>query len=176
MGSPLSNTSPEKRTIVYEGTTRAIPEVLAAPVPGHSHTITAHVRVSEDAEPDGVLATCGGRFGGYALYVSHGRLTYVQNYVGDARYVVEAKTPIYPGERELRLAFEKTGEETAHVRLFVDGVLDGEGDVAHTVPRVFSTSEPCEIGSDSGTAAGDYAVPSPFTGRVHDVTISVDAS
>lgn len=163
-----------QRTLLYEGITRAIPEVLSAPVQGRSHSITAHVRVTSDAEPDGVLATCGGRFGGYALYVSHGKLTYVHNYVGDARYVVESTAPIHPGERELRLRFEKTGPDTAHVRLFVDGVLGGEGDVAHVVPRVFSTSEPCDIGGDSGTAAGDYDVPSLFSGRVHDLTISVD--
>ncbi len=163
-----------RREWQYEGVTRATPEVLAAPVLGHSHSITAHVRVTRDAEPAGVLATCGGRFGGYALYVERGKLTYVHNYVGDARYVITSEERIFPGERELRFVFEKTGERGGRGRLYVDGVLGGEGEIPNTVPIVFSATESCDTGLDTGTAAGDYEVPFHFTGRLHDVTISVE--
>ena len=47
-------------------------------------TIVAKVRVPKEGA-EGVLATCGGRFGGYAMYVKNDRLTYVHNFVGDER-------------------------------------------------------------------------------------------
>lgn len=162
-----------RRHLVYRGVTRRTPESLSVPVKNRSHTIIAKVRAPADATLEGVLATCGGRFGGYALYVDDGKLTYVHNYLGEQRYVIRSTDPIYGGERELRFVFEKTGEHRGTGRLFIDGVPVGEGRIPQTVPLVYSTSEGCDTGIDSGTAAGDYEAPFRFNGWLYRVEIAV---
>jgi arylsulfatase len=163
----------DTREFAYDGMTRATPEELSPPVKNRSHSITAKVRVPGDGA-DGVLATCGGRFGGYALYVKRGKLTYVHNYLGDEKYVIESTASVKPGERELRFVYEKTGENKGKGSLYIDDVLSGVGEIPRTVPNLYSLNETFDTGMDTGTAAGDYDVPFEFTGRIRSVTFELD--
>ncbi|MBX3191833.1 MAG: arylsulfatase [Labilithrix sp.] len=160
----------QQTTFRYEGFTRGTPEVLSPPVKNRSHAIVARVHVY-DGGAEGVLATCGGRFGGYALYVKDGRLTYAHDYVGLERYVVTSTTRVPTGDVTLAVVFEKTGENAGRARLFIDGDAAGEGDIPHTVPILYSATETFDTGLDTATAAGDYEVPFAFTGRLDSVTV-----
>lgn len=162
-----------KREFVYYGVTRATPETISPPVKNHAHTIIANVEVPKGGA-DGVLATCGGRFGGYALYVEDGKLSYVHNFVGEQKYKVTSNLPVPPGNVELKFVFTKTGENKGKGRLYVDGQLAGEGDIPRTVPILYSATETFDTGLDTGTAAGDYAVPFPFAGTLSSVKVTID--
>jgi arylsulfatase len=163
----------DKKEFVYQGVTRATPEWLSPPVKNRSHTILARVRVPEGGA-DGVLATSGGRFGGYALYVKGGRLSFVHNFVGEAKYVIDSSKPVPAGEHELKFVFTKTGENKGHGRLFIDGQLAGQGEIPHTVPILYSATESFDTGLDTGTAAGDYDLPFAYRGELQSVEVTID--
>jgi arylsulfatase A-like enzyme len=163
----------DKHVFTYDGVTRATPEPLSPPVKNRAHTIVAKARVPHD-NAEGVLATCGGQFGGYSLYVNHGKLTYAHNFVGDTKYVVESEEPLSPGDHELKFVFEKTGENEGKGTLFVDGKPVGTGAIDRTVPKVYSFNESFDTGLDTGTAAGAYEVPFHFTGKLDSVTVTLD--
>lgn len=158
---------------VYSGVTRATPEVLSPPVKNHAHTIVANVRVGAGGA-DGVLATCGGRFGGYALYVKGGKLTYVHNFIGEERYTIVSAQPVPTGEVELKFVFTKTGPNRGRGRLYINGKLSGSGAIPRTVPILYSFSESFDTGLDTGTPAGDYEVPFAFQGDLERVKVTID--
>ena len=65
------------------------PEGAAPDTKNKDFNVTAYVTIpSSDPTVNGVLATMGGRFGGYALYLRDGHLVYHYNYVG--KYAAEA--------------------------------------------------------------------------------------
>ncbi|MDF2694013.1 MAG: arylsulfatase [Labilithrix sp.] len=163
----------DRREFTYEGATRATPEPLSPPVKNHAHSIVAKVHIP-DSGANGVIATSGGRFGGYSLYVKGDKLTYVHNFVGEKSYVVESKKLLKPGDRELKFVFEKTGENKGKGYLYVDGEQVGDGPIDQTVPKMYSFNESFDTGMDTGTAAGDYDLPFPFTGRLDDVKVTID--
>ena len=157
----------------YVGVTQATPEMLSPPVKNRAHSILARVHIPEGGA-HGVIATCGGRFGGYALYVKDGKLTYVHNFVGEQKYRIESKRSVSSGDHELKFVFTKTGPNRGTGHLFIDGEPVGEGDIPHTVPNIYSATESFDTGLDTGTAAGDYDVPFAFTGRLDRVTVTID--
>jgi arylsulfatase len=162
-----------RTSFTFQGVTVRTPEPLSPPIKNHAHTITAHVSAAK-AGMNGLLATCGGRFGGYALYVQGGRLVYAYNYLGETTYTVQSKGQVPAGDVELKMVFVKTGLNQGHATLYIDGALVAEGDVPRTVPNVFSLDETFDTGMDTGTPAGDYQVPFEYTGTLRDVTVSID--
>ena len=69
---------------VYPGMTH-MTENAFINVKNRSHSITAEVEIPE-AGGEGVILAQGGRFAGWSLYMKDGKLTYVHNWVGKARY------------------------------------------------------------------------------------------
>ena len=61
-------------------------------------------------------------------------------------------------------------------KLFINGQLAGEGDIANVVPGRFSATETLDIGMDLGsTVAQDYhdKAPFAFTGTIENVTVEI---
>jgi arylsulfatase len=149
-----------------------LPEWLSPPVKNRSHTITAKVTVPERGA-DGVLVTCGGRFGGYALYVQNGKLVYAHNYVGEETYKITSTKNVPSGDAELALVFTSTGTDQGHGQLFINGEPVGDADIPHTVPVLFSVGETFDTGLDTGTAVADYEVPFAYQGTLREVKITI---
>jgi arylsulfatase len=144
-----------------------------------SFSVTAEVDVPAGGA-DGVLIAQGGRFGGWSLYVTGGRVTFVYNVLGIHSYEIQADSPIPSGEHQVRAEFAYDGGGLAkggEVTLYHDGVEVGRGRVAMTQPMVFSADETTDIGYESGsTVSPDYtAATSRFTGRIHWVQIDLGA-
>jgi arylsulfatase len=62
------------------------------------------------------------------------------------------------------------------VKLFVNGKLVGEGDIANAVPGRFSATETMDIGTDLGasvSAAYREKAPFAFTGTIKNVTVEL---
>ena len=70
---------PSGQYTYYPGTTE-IPERSAANVHGVSYKILAEVELTADTE--GVIFAHGSRFGGHALFIKDGEVTYVYNFLG----------------------------------------------------------------------------------------------
>jgi arylsulfatase len=145
------------------------------------YSITADVTIP-DGGADGILATHGGRHGGYALFVLDGRLHHIYNFVGLDRFHVASDEVIEPGAHELRYEFAPTGRpdlaaghgSPGNSLLFIDGRLVAGRALPHT-----TTNRMAPVGFSCGYAAFDsvdpdvYRAPFRFSGTIHRLTIDI---
>ncbi|MDD7969324.1 sulfatase-like hydrolase/transferase [Actinomycetospora lemnae] len=166
----------DRTSVTFRGSTRRLIEETVPNVKNRSHAVVADV----EAPGDGVLVAQGGRFGGWALYVSGGRACYVYNFFGLRRHTVRADHVLAAGRHEVRVDFAYDGGGDGRggtATLRVDGLVVGAVRVDATVPYYFSFDETFDVGVDLGTpvtddyAAGDNA----FTGTVHSVRVELTA-
>lgn len=71
-------------------------------------SLTAQVYLPSDKE-NGVLATLGGKFGGFSFYFRQGYLVFHYNWVDQERYEVSSKEKIGAGEYLLQMRFKYDG-------------------------------------------------------------------
>ncbi|MBM7832965.1 arylsulfatase [Agromyces cerinus] len=140
-----------------------------------SFSVTAEVDVPEGGA-EGVIIAQGGRFGGWSVFVSGGKLKFVYNVLGIHSFETEAETPIPAGNHQVRMEFAYDGGGLAKgggVTLYYDGEAVGTGRVGATQPMVFSADETTDVGYESGTAVSPDYTPqsSRFTGKIHWVQI-----
>jgi len=162
----------------YPGAVR-IPESSSPNTKNKSHTIIAQVEIPKEGA-DGVLVAAGGIVGGYALYIKDGKPTYEYNWFTQTRYKVTSSEKLQPGPNTIRVEFKYEGGGVGKggtVSLFVSDKKVGEGKIAKTVPGRFSADETFDIGRDTGSpVSADYASPNPFTGKIKQVNIKLEAS
>ena len=146
-------------------------------VKNRSFTVTATVELP--AEPaNGAIIAQGGSFGGWAVYLKDGRLTYAHNYVGLDTYTVRADAALSEGRHELQVRFDYDGGgvgKGGEAVLLADGAEVGRGRVDRTVPAMFSLDEGTDVGLDSlDPVVDDYGVDrGRFTGTIDAVTIDI---
>jgi arylsulfatase len=100
---------PRTRYEYYPGGVAEIPESVAPNIRNRSYTIAAELEL-DTAEAGGVIFSQGSRFGGHALYISGGKLTYVYNWIGERIQIVEADAELPTGHVVLSASFEKESE------------------------------------------------------------------
>ena len=166
---------PTRSSYVYYPTDIAVPEPAAVNVRNRGHRITAHVVVgTEPAE--GVLLALGSRLGGWTLFLRHGRLHYVHNYVALEENAISADVELAPGPHQIGFAFSKTAEHRGTGVLLVDGVEVGRGEIPHFTPVRFSLhGAGLSCGRDAGLpVTSAYSDDFPFTGTLERVIVEVD--
>lgn len=144
-------------------------------IKNRSFSVTAEIDVPVDGGR-GVLIAQGGRFGGWAVYLHEGRLTFCYNVLGIQIFTTRADDPVPGGVHQVRAEFAYDGGGLAKggtVALFTDGAPAGTGRVEMTQPMIFSADETTDIGHEEGTPVSpDYTGPtSRFTGRIHWVQL-----
>ncbi|GAA3097894.1 hypothetical protein GCM10020254_49090 [Streptomyces goshikiensis] len=130
-----------------------------------------------------MLFSHGGRFGGHALYVKDGRLTYAYNFLGSEEQRITATEPLPVGEKLILAAsFEKDGEVSPGL---ATGILSlhhgdkkvGEGRIRTQPGRFTLAGEGLNVGKDSGDAVtADYPGTAPWAftgGTLHRVAVDV---
>jgi arylsulfatase A-like enzyme len=143
-----------------------------------SWTLTADVEVPESGA-EGMIVTHGGIVGGYGLYVSEGKPTFVYNYLELERPTITGKDALPKGKVTLIVDFkyEGKGEERgkpATVTMTVNGDKVAEGRLDRTIPLQISLGEGMDIGMDVGSAVDfTYKLPFKFTGKIEKVTIEL---
>ena len=147
------------------------------PLPRHHCGLTFRDPAKEGAK--GVLLANGGTFGGYSFFVNKDqKLQYSHNYVGITEYKVISKDKLPSGKVTVRMEFKKTGPADfamgkgvpGVVKLFVNNMLVGEGEIATTVPIQYSLSgDGLCCGWDSCSAVSQDYMGSHFhfTGVIH---------
>jgi arylsulfatase len=156
----------------FPGMTR-IPEGSAPDFKNKSWTLAAEVSVPKTGA-EGVIATIGGRFGGWALLLLQGKplFAYALSNQPQHKFKVQSDAPLAPGNHVLRVTFEYDGGgigKGATATLLVDEQPVGHVRIPQTIAVRFSLDETFDVGADTGTPVlEDYAekMPYPFTGTL----------
>src|SRR5262249_22567361 len=163
----------------YPGMKR-IPEGSAPQTRNRSFRITADVDIPAEGA-SGVLATMGGRFGGWGLIVMDGQPRFDYTLSNEARYrwQVAAKDKLPAGKHTIHIDFKYDGGgpgKGATAILSVDGKEVARGRIERTISLRFSLDESFDVGEDTGTpVAEDYAdrMPFRFTGELRRLVIDL---
>jgi len=142
-----------------------------------SFAITADIEVPQGGG-NGMLATAGGRFGGWGLYLLKGKPVFVYDLLDLKRPKVEGGAALSPGRHTVEFAFKSDGPgfgKGGTGTITVDGVEAGKGTFEHTIPFALEASETFDIGSDTGTGVNDddYQTPFAFDGKLNSLTIKL---
>ncbi|MBV9776119.1 MAG: arylsulfatase [Acetobacteraceae bacterium] len=158
--------------VYYPGMIR-IPEGSSPDFSNKSWTIAAEVGIP-DGGANGVLATIGGRFGGWALLMQDGKpeFAYAFSNQPDHKYRAASDQPLAPGNHLVRVNFAYSGGglgKPATATLLIDEKQAGQVQIPRTLPGRLSLGETFDVGEDTGTpVVEDYAdrMPFRFTGTL----------
>jgi len=158
---------PSGQYTYYPGTTE-VPERSAANVHGVSYKALAEVEFTGDSQ--GVIFAQGSRFGGHALFVKDGSLTYAYNFLGippETRIAAAAPTS---GRHVVGVEFtkERMGEHHESygpLKLWVDDEVVAEQEIRTMTGHFSLCGEGLCIGYDGGDAvSSEYRPQFEFTG------------
>lgn len=164
----LRNQGQRKKFVFHKGMGH-LPGDCAPDVRSRSYVIEADVNLAVGEE--GVLVAHGDATSGYSLFVRDGRLHHTLN-VGGLRTTVSSDRDIPAGHRKLGVRVIQGDGRT--FTLTIDGEPAGELKTHMGFMTLISWSG-LDIGRDRGSAVGDYAEPFTFTGRLRNVTVTMDA-
>jgi arylsulfatase len=173
------------RTVfTYKGPNAGIPVGNAPSVLDRDYTITAEITIPK-AGAEGMIATLGGRFGGYGLYLQKGKPVFVYNLLNLKRYRWEGGVggadwlgaSLKPGKHTIVFDFKYDGPGPGKGGtgvLSVDGRELAKQTIPHTIPLLMSIDETFDIGSDTRTPVDDsYKLPFGFTGTIDKLTFKL---
>jgi arylsulfatase len=157
-----------------------IPEGSTPDVKNRSYSVNAEVEIPREGA-SGVLATQGGRFGGWGLLLLNGKPLFVHALSNQQahKYAVRGDQPLSPGKHTIRFDFTYDGGGAGKGGtgvLSVDGQKVAEGRIERTIGKRFSLDETFDVGEDTGTPViEDYAdqMPFKFTGKLNKLTIDL---
>ncbi|MBR1279088.1 arylsulfatase [Bradyrhizobium sp. AUGA SZCCT0283] len=168
----------------YTGENVDIPIGNAPSLLNRNYTITAQITMPS-AGTEGMIATFGGRFGGYGLYLLKGKPVFVYNMLNLKRYRWEGGVgaedwlgrSLEPGKHTIVFDFKYDGpglgKGGAGV-LSVDGKVLAQQKMEHTIPFMMAIDESFDIGMDTRTPVDDsYTLPFKFTGTIDKLTIKI---
>ena len=150
-----------------------IPEGSAPDFKNKSWTIAAELTIPQGGA-SGVLATIGGRYGGWVLMLQDSKplFAYAFSNQPQHKYRIAFDQPLAPGNHVVRVKFEYDGGgigKAATATLLVDEKQGAVGRIEHTVAVRFSLDETFAIGQDTGTPVlEEYEdkMPYRFTGTL----------
>jgi len=158
-----------------------IPEGSAPNFKNKSYSVAAEIVVPPEGA-SGVMATIGGRFGGWALLMSDSKpeFVYALSNQPQHKFRVASDDPIPPGNHVVRVDFAYDGGGigkggTATLRL--DGQQVAQGRIPQTVQVRFSLDETFDVSEDTGTpVVEDYAdkMPFAFTGTLNKLVVVLE--
>ena len=144
-----------------------IPEGSAPDFKNKSWSIAAEVTIPPGGA-NGVLATMGGRYGGWVLLMQDSKPEFAYAYSNqpEHKYRVISDQALAPGNHIVRVKFEYTGGgfgKAATATLLVDEKQVGQGQIPQTIGVRFSLDETFDVGEDTGTPVlEEYEAKMPF--------------
>lgn len=165
---------------IYKTELSGLPNGDAPNILAKSYSITADVEVPEGGG-DGMIVTCGGRFGGYGLYLLKGKPVYVYNFLGINDYRWAGEQALTPGKHTVMFDFKYDGPgmgKGGSGRLYVDGKEVFAGSIPHSIPAILTIDESFDIGTDTRTGVNDkdYQLPFNFDGKIDKVVVKLGPS
>ena len=148
-------------------------------VKNRSHVVTAELVIPEEGA-SGAIIVQGGRFAGWAFYLTDSRLSYCYNWFDSDYYYVKADGPLPTGEVTVQYQFDFDGGARGAGgtgTLLVNGEVVAEERIDKTVPFIFSADETLDIGKDDASpVTSDYPAGrgNAFTGEIKWVQIDLE--
>lgn len=144
----------------------------------HSFRIDADVEVTA-GDSDGVILAQGGRFGGWAMYVKDGVLTFAYNYLALKHTIIRAGRKLATGKNRLSVMFTYDGGGVGKgglCQLLVNECLLASGRIEQTIPMLVTFCESTSVGVDIGTPVVDeYTIrDSSFAGSIFQVEVTTE--
>src|SRR6266851_1877777 len=175
--TPRPSATAGRDVFTYSGVTSGLDVSDAPNILNRSYTITADVEVPQGGG-DGMLATLGGRFAGYGLYVLKGRPVFTYNFVDLERFRWEGQQALTPGKHTIVFDFTYDGPgfgKSGTGVLKVDGNEVANKKIPHTIPFFMALDETFDVGVDTRTPVddNDYQVPFRFTGKIVKLTVKL---
>lgn len=180
--APRPSLTAGRTEFTYSGELSGVPKSAAPSILNKSYTITAEVEIPEGGA-EGVIVTEGGRFGGYALFLSKGELAFGKGRVVFLYNLLDLKRTAWEGPAldagRHRIVFDFTADGPELGRggkgvLSVDGREVASNTLEHGTPVTFPEDESFDVGLDtrSGVALLKYRydVPFRFTGKIDRLT------
>jgi arylsulfatase A-like enzyme len=179
--TPRPSATAGRTVFTYSGENAGIPLGNAPSILDKDYTITAEVTIPTGGA-EGMIATLGGRFGGYALYLLKGKPVFSYNMLDLERFRWEGgvggrdlfSDALKPGKHTIVFDFKYNGPGPGKGGtgvLTVDGKLVAAKTIPHTIPILMTIDETFDIGSDTRTTVDDsYKLPFRFTGKIDKLT------
>jgi arylsulfatase len=166
---------------VYFPGMKRIPEGSAPDFKNKSWTIAAEVDIPK-AGAEGVIATIGGRFGGWVLLLQGSKplFAYALSNQPNHKFKIQAAQALSPGNHVLRVVFKYDGGgigKGATATLLVDEKPAGEVKIPQTLAVRISLDETFDVGEDTGTPVlEEYAekMPFRFTGTLNKFAVVLE--
>jgi len=151
-----------------------IPEGTAPDLKNKSFKIGADVEIPTGGA-SGVIATQGGRFNGWGLYLLDGKPVFDYNLVGVQHFTFAGEEKLAPGKHVVLVDFKYDGGglgKGGTATLSVDGKKVAGGRIERTYAFRVSLDETFDVGEDTGTPVSEqYRVPFKFSGTLNRVLI-----
>lgn len=164
----------------YPGATR-VPEGSAPNFKNQSWTMTADVNTTANSQ--GILATMGGYFGGFALLIKDDKPMFIYRGTNQPKWLTTVQGPqkLSSGPHKITLDFVYDGGgigRGANLILSVDGKQVAQKRTERTIPIRFSLDETFDVGEDTGTPVEFtiYETPFKFTGQLNKLTVDLKGS
>jgi arylsulfatase len=175
--APKPSATAGRNVFTYSGEVSGLSDSVAPNIIAKSYTITAEIEVPQGGA-EGMLATLGGRFGGYGFYLLKGKPVFLYNFLDMARFRWDAPQALAPGKHTLVFDFTYDGPGLGKGGtgvLTVDGNEVANKKIPHTVPALFTLDETFDVGVDTRTSVddNDYKVPFRFTGKLNKLTFKL---
>jgi arylsulfatase A-like enzyme len=167
-----------KDILTYTGANIGIPVGNAPEIMNKDYTITAEITVPQGGE--GMIATMGGRFGGYGLFLQKGKPVFVYNMLDLERFRWEGDAALGSGKHTLVFEFKYAGPGLGKGGtgvLTLDGKDLAKKTIPHSIAMLMSIDESFDIGSDTRSGVdGSYQLPFTFTGTIDKLTFKLGPS
>jgi arylsulfatase len=184
--APKPNLTGGRKVFTYTGPLTGVPNSGAPSILNKAYTITAEVTIPKGGA-EGMIVTDGGRFGGYALFLSKGvggirkgKPVFLYNLLNLKR-TVWAGPELGAGKHIIVFDYKPDspglGKGGTGV-LSVDGKVVARNSMEHSTPITFPEDETFDIGSDTRTGVAmveyRYDVPFKFTGTINRLTFNLE--
>ena len=170
----------------YSGRLIGVPKSGAPSILNKSYAISAEVEIPA-AGAEGIIVTEGGRFGGYALFLSQGvagvgrgKLVFLYNLL-DLKRTTWDGPALSPGRHTIVFRFTSDGPGLGKGGtgvLSVDGREVARNVMEHTIPVTFPEDESFDIGQDTRTGVAmlehRYDPLFKFTGTISKLTFKLE--
>ena len=175
--APRPSATAGRTEFTYTGVNQGINSSNAPNILGRSYTMTAEVDVPQGGG-DGMIATMGGRWGGWGFYMLKGKPVFHYNMLILAQYHWEGSDVLAPGKHTIGFDYTYDGPGIAKGG---SGVLKVDGKVVATEKQANSISflqvadETFDVGLDTRTGVNDkdYQVPFAFNGKIDKLTVKL---
>jgi arylsulfatase A-like enzyme len=174
--APRPSATAGKTVFSYSGVNPGINSSNAPNVLGRSYSMSAEVDVPQGGG-DGMIATMGGRWGGWGLYMLKGKPVFHYNMLILAQYHWEGPDVLTPGKHTIAFDYTYDGPGIAKGgsgELKVDGKVVATGKQANSIAFLQVADETFDVGLDTRTGVSrDYQVPFAFDGKIDKLTVKL---